>query len=285
MPRLSRAALSLTPNLAAAAAAAPPPRTPCQRASVAALGVVYALVLAMICAVSWQLAMGADKAQIAWAIAGFFVAVTVPLSLHDVNMHLLHFVSPLQRFYVRILLLVPLYAIESWFSLRYDAQSIYISTIRDLYEPFVIHSFYQLMVQFLGSRDALAAKLIAEKGAFANISMFPYGLEFLRPYSCAPPDRGGRLWFLFWRNGETFIYRTQVGVYQYIIIKALMTVLFFITSLTNTLGSSSDYTAFVRDRRGRAASTHPRPTTTTTTTHPTRAGPAFVRSYPSCPHS
>ena len=146
-------------------------------------------------------------------------------------------------------------------------------------------SFYQLMVQFLGSRDALAAKLIAEKGAFANISMFPYGLEFLRPYSCAPPDRGGRLWFLFWRNGETFIYRTQVGVYQYIIIKALMTVLFFITSLTNTLGSSSDYTAFVRDRRGRAASTHPRPTTTTTTTHPTRAGPAFVRSYPSCPHS
>ena len=51
-----------------------------------------------------------DRLLIAQVTAALFVCVTVPLAAHDMHMHLLHYVSPLQRFYVRILVLVPLYA-------------------------------------------------------------------------------------------------------------------------------------------------------------------------------
>jgi len=225
-----------------AAAASDRPRTPCQRASEVALGFVYALVLSLIAVVSWLISTrGEDRALVAWCISAFFVGLTVPLSLHDIHMHLLHFVSPLQRYYVRILFLVPIYAVESWFSLRYHHQSIYIATLRDLYEPFVVHAFYQLLVQFLGSREALARKLVAHKGAYANITLFPWGVGALRRFACAPPDRGGRLWCLFWRNGAPFLFRTQLGVYQYVFLKVVLTVGFFAASLNGTLGADDDY--------------------------------------------
>jgi hypothetical protein len=167
-----------------------------------ALGVVYTLVLSLIAVVSWLISLRVDdRALVAWCIAAFFVGLVVPLTLHDVHMHLLHFVSPLQRYYVRILFLPIIYSIESWFSLRYHHESIYIATVRDLYEPFVIHAFFSLMLGFLGSRDALARKLIKDKGAFANISLFPWGISALRPFACAPPDKGGRFWCIFWKNG------------------------------------------------------------------------------------
>ena len=279
---------------AAVAAVAPPvapPKTACQRASEVALGVVYTLVLSLIVVVSWLISSrGDDRALVAWCIAAFFVGLVVPLTLHDVHMHLLHFVSPLQRYYVRILFLPVIYSIESWFSLRYHHESIYIATVRDLYEPFVIHAFFSLMLGFLGSRDALARKLIMDKGAFANISLFPWGISALRPFACAPPDKGGRFWCIFWKNGwararatrlrhraaradaplaprraaapaplpparragETFIFRTRLGVYQYVVVKTVMTIGFFIASLMGTLGKDNECVRCVCGRRVRA---------------------------------
>ena len=243
--------LTEAPPPAKVAAPAPPvapvapPKTSCQRASEAALRATYALVLSLIAVVSWLLSTrGDDREIIAWCIAAFFVALSVPLVLHDIHMHLQHFVSPLQRFYIRILFFVPIYAIESWLSLRYQHQSIYIATLRDLYEPFVIHAFYQLLLGFLGSRDALARKLVRKHGAYANITLFPWGLEPLRRFSCAPPDRGGRLWCFFWRNGATFIFRTQIGIYQYVLLKVVLTIGFFAASLKGTLGDADDYAHF-----------------------------------------
>ena len=36
--------------------------------------------------------------------------------------HVLHYVSPLQRHYIRILWMVPIYSIESWLALRFNHQ-------------------------------------------------------------------------------------------------------------------------------------------------------------------
>ena len=100
-------------------------------------------------------------------------------------------------------------------------------------------------MEFNGSRDALAAKLIRHKGPFANVSMWPCGIEPLRKLgNCAPPDKGGWFFCLFWRNGETFIWRTQMGVYQYVLIKSIMTIGFFIASLSGKLGEYDDYSHF-----------------------------------------
>ena len=39
---------------------------------------------------------------LAWAVAGIFVALSLPLSLHEINMHVTHYVSPMQKYYVRV---------------------------------------------------------------------------------------------------------------------------------------------------------------------------------------
>jgi hypothetical protein len=50
--------------------------------------------------------------------AAVFVALTVPISGWDVAMHLRHYENPqLQRCIIRILLMVPIYAIDGWFGL------------------------------------------------------------------------------------------------------------------------------------------------------------------------
>ncbi|KAF9175205.1 hypothetical protein BGX20_007639 [Mortierella sp. AD010] len=49
-----------------------------------------------------------------------------------------------------MLLMVPIYAITSWFSFVYVRESIYYDTIRTLYEAFVIASFFILILQYLG---------------------------------------------------------------------------------------------------------------------------------------
>lgn len=58
--------------------------------------------------VLWQLITAhSEKHVIAWSVAAIFVAVAVPFSLHDIHMHVMHYVCPeLQKYYIRILWMV-----------------------------------------------------------------------------------------------------------------------------------------------------------------------------------
>ena len=88
----------------------------------------------------------ADVRSWAYAVAALFVIIAVPLSLHDIHMHMLNYVKPeLQRYYIRVLWMVPIYAIESWLALRFQDYKVYIETPRDAYEAYVIYSFYRLV--------------------------------------------------------------------------------------------------------------------------------------------
>lgn len=54
--------------------------------------------------------------------------------MRTVYQHLTHFSQPrLQTYVVRILWMVPIYAVESWFSLRFKHASIYIQAAREWY--------------------------------------------------------------------------------------------------------------------------------------------------------
>ncbi|RYG57115.1 OSTA/TMEM184 family protein [archaeon] len=137
--------------------------------------VVAAFCAPMIAGVAiWQLAkMQAETHVIAWAVAAFFVGVAVPISLHEIHMHIvrsscsacgmctahaqqwwvhshargtcerrmstralqIHYSVPeLQRHYIRILWMVPIYAIESWCALRFKDEKVYLETARECYE-------------------------------------------------------------------------------------------------------------------------------------------------------
>ncbi|OLL26551.1 Transmembrane protein 184 [Neolecta irregularis DAH-3] len=61
----------------------------------------------------------------------------------------------LQRFVNRILLMVPLYAICSWFALSSFILADIFDPIRDIYEAFVIYCFFNLLINYLGGERSV----------------------------------------------------------------------------------------------------------------------------------
>lgn len=61
----------------------------------------------------------------------------------------------LQRYVVRILLMVPIYSIASWVSLESLRAAFWIDPFRDVYEAFTIYAFFQLLINFIGGERAL----------------------------------------------------------------------------------------------------------------------------------
>ena len=56
----------------------------------------------------------------AWFISGMFVLMALPVTVYEVAMHLEYFSRPkLQIRVIRILWMVPVYAVDSWFALRF----------------------------------------------------------------------------------------------------------------------------------------------------------------------
>lgn len=83
--------------------------------------------------------------------AGAFVLITVAMSSKLIYNHLTNWYMPdVQKYVVRILYMVPIYSIQSWLSLRFHNARIYIDTLRDLYEAYVIQSFLYYLMELLG---------------------------------------------------------------------------------------------------------------------------------------
>ena len=143
---------------------------------------------------------------IAWTIGAGFVLASVPLALQDIHFHVLNYVSPLQRHYIRILWMIPIYAIESWLALRYNKQKMYLETMREAYEAYVVYSFFKLMREFLGSKQQAVAKLasISAKTGRKQAKM-------LMPCCC----------LYAWRLDGQFLTRCSLGVFQYVLIRTL----------------------------------------------------------------
>jgi hypothetical protein len=86
----------------------------------------------------------------AWFIGGIFVLATLPLSMLAIIKHALNYSKPhLQKYIIRILFMVPTYALNSWIVLRFPVTSIYLDTIRECYEAFVIYNFMMYLTSFL----------------------------------------------------------------------------------------------------------------------------------------
>jgi hypothetical protein len=66
-------------------------------------------------------------------------------------MHLYRYTQPAhQRYIIRILFMVPIYAICSWFSLVDRRFSLYLDTFRDCYESWVVYNFLSLCLAYVG---------------------------------------------------------------------------------------------------------------------------------------
>eukprot|EP00074_Homo_sapiens_P065118 XP_011513467.1 transmembrane protein 184A isoform X4 [Homo sapiens] len=100
---------------------------------------------------------------LARGVSGIFVWTALVLTCHQIYLHLRSYTVPQeQRYIIRLLLIVPIYAFDSWLSLLLlgDHQYyVYFDSVRDCYEAFVIYSFLSLCFQYLGGEGAIMAEI------------------------------------------------------------------------------------------------------------------------------
>uniref|UniRef100_A0A2P2I693 Transmembrane protein 184C-like n=1 Tax=Hirondellea gigas TaxID=1518452 RepID=A0A2P2I693_9CRUS len=170
---------------------------------------------------------GVNKFQFAWLVGGLFVFLTIPISLWQITHHLVNYTKPkLQKHIIRILWMVPVYALDSWLVLRFPSLSLYLDTARECYEAYVIYNFMMFLLNFLDQMVELDVVL----------DLKPQTNHFF-PLCCLKP----------WPMGREFIHRCKHGILQYTVFHLMTTGVSFVCGLLNVYeeGNFSPTNAFV----------------------------------------
>lgn len=59
----------------------------------------------------------------------------------------------------RVLWMVPIYALNAWIGLEFPEQSIYVDSLRECYEAYVIYNFMKYLLNYLNEGHDLEAVL------------------------------------------------------------------------------------------------------------------------------
>ncbi|KAF3388332.1 hypothetical protein F1880_003965 [Penicillium rolfsii] len=99
---------------------------------------------------------GSSLARAIIITSGVAALVSSLLSFVSIWFQLKNYRKPLlQRYVVRILLMVPIYAASSWTGIVSLKAAQFLDPVRDIYEAFTIYTFFQLLINFLGGERAL----------------------------------------------------------------------------------------------------------------------------------
>ncbi len=157
---------------------------------------------------------------IAWFVSGVFVLLALPITFYEVAQHLENYRMPrLQRHVVRILFMVPIYAVDCWLALRFKDQTIYFDTIRECYEAYVIYNFYAYCVAYLQHRCVPSLEHALSRKPQQR-HLFPVSLF-------APPTP---------KMGEPFLRMCRHGVINYVVTRPLTTLLAFAAEAGDVYG-------------------------------------------------
>jgi hypothetical protein len=90
-------------------------------------------------------------------VTGFMAWMSAFVALALTFMHVRHYTMPhVQRHIIRVVLIVPVFSLLSWTSLVIDdAKSIYIESVRDCYESWVVYNFLNLCLAYVGGPGAI----------------------------------------------------------------------------------------------------------------------------------
>ncbi|KAK4251578.1 organic solute transporter Ostalpha-domain-containing protein [Corynascus novoguineensis] len=92
----------------------------------------------------------------ATVVAGVASLAATLLSIVSIWLQTKNYRKPLlQRYVVRILLMIPIYSVASWTSMVSETAADVLDPIRDIYEAFTIYTFFQLLINYLGGERAL----------------------------------------------------------------------------------------------------------------------------------
>ena len=145
---------------------------------------------------------GKEEHQIGYFSAAGFVILTIPISIQLIINHLSHWYKPnIQKYVVRIIWMIPLYSCESFLALRFRAFAIYIRTLRECYEAYVIFNFLYFLIALLSNDESQLITIMKNKPEERARHKFPVTL-------CLKS----------WSLGE-FLHKCKVGVLQYVVCK------------------------------------------------------------------
>ncbi|EJD46875.1 DUF300-domain-containing protein, partial [Auricularia subglabra TFB-10046 SS5] len=143
--------------------------------------------------------------HVGWIVSGFFASVAVVTSFWLIDKHLVWYTNKAQqRQIVRLLLMVPIYAVVSLLSYIYWNHATAIVLARDCYESFVLYSFFYLLLLYL-SDDPMEQREIF-KHVKLEKWMWPMGWVKYRP-----------------EDGLYFLQLMKWGVMQYSVLRPLCT--------------------------------------------------------------
>jgi hypothetical protein len=95
-----------------------------------------------------------ERHQWLWLVSGLAAGLAVLVTLRTIYLHLRSFTNLVQQTHiVRIMIMVPVYAIDSWLSYRFFRYSVYFDLVRDAYEALVVYEFYALLVSYIGGHE------------------------------------------------------------------------------------------------------------------------------------
>jgi|TARA_B110000208_G_scaffold71625_1_gene92120 hypothetical protein len=130
-----------------------------------------------------------------------FATLATATSLYNAVNHLRNYTQPaVQRHVVRILLIVPTYAVSSFLSFTFSPASLIFTTVRDVYEAYVIYCFLMLILAWAGGEELCIHKMSA-KGA----------LRHPPPMCCIVQSLNTR-----------FLKQVKQGTIQFVVIKPIM---------------------------------------------------------------
>ncbi|KAK6939993.1 Organic solute transporter subunit alpha/Transmembrane protein 184 [Dillenia turbinata] len=174
----------------------------------------------------WLANLGAETTSLySWSIssASIFVLVALVLSMYLIFEHLAAYNQPEeQKFLIGIILMVPVYALESFMSLMDSNAAFNCEVVRDCYEAFALYCFERYLIACLGGEErtiefmenrSLQAPLLEDEYAYGVVE-HPFPLNCLL-----------REWYL----GPDFYQAVKIGIVQYMILKmicALLAMLF-----------------------------------------------------------
>ena len=144
--------------------------------------------------------------DVGWLVCGIMALIATISSAWLIWKHLTYYTCPTQqRHIVRLLIMVPIYAIVSFMSYLFYEEALYYQTIRDCYEAVLVTSFFYLILAYTGDTRA------EQHAVFRNI------------------DLSGRFWVWplgSWKyrpEGLHFLWLMKICVLQYAIIRPLCT--------------------------------------------------------------
>ncbi|XP_061355467.1 protein LAZ1 homolog 1-like [Gastrolobium bilobum] len=184
----------------------------------------------------WPQNLGVETTgTVSWTVfsSSIFVLVALVLSIYLIFEHLASYNQPEeQKFLIGIILMVPVYALESYVSLLDSSASFNSEVIRECYEAFALYCFERYFIACLGGEDKTIQFMESLSVRDSSIPLlkeaYAYGVvEHPFPLNLILRD-----WYL----GPDFYQSVKIGIVQYMILKMICALLAMILQFFGVYG-------------------------------------------------